>query len=535
MTTFFSRLQKHYEENPQTWYLAIAIFGFLVYHYRLDLIPQRADEPTRTVVALDMILSGNYWAPTINGEWYYRKPPFYNWILAALMNLTGSKSDFLLRLPSTIPLFLFGFTIYQHSKKYIAHLGAFMAAAMFVTCGRMLVYAAFLGHIDIFYSWLTYLAFIALFEYGKRDEWLKALMISYVLHAIAFLCKGLPSVLFAGLSAIPVIWYFKNWKYIFNWRHLLSFGVFAVIISAYFYKYSQYNALNGWVDQLWDQSAQRTVMDDKRQWYDALWSLVKFPLDHLMHLAPWSLFFPLLFFKGFRKALKQSDFLKVLGLIFLANIPVYWLSPGYYPRYLFMLYPIVFVFVGMVMEMHKEGKYVRVLHQILLVLLGLVSIAPLAVFFVELKGEYMALKVAIVMVLGVASVLLFAKLPKLRYLSFVFAILVFRLSFNFFILEERKDSDPHHEFMRGAVEAARITGDAPLYLYYDTPFNHGSTFYVEREKNEILRFKDNPEAGEYYLINESFKSFWPPEMPYEDVYKFRIRFQDQYITLRKAL
>lgn len=530
-----AQIRAHYERHPYLWYAGLSIFAFLVYHYRLDFIAQRADEPTRTVVALEMMFSGNYITPTINGEWYYRKPPFYNWLLIALMKLTGSQSDFLLRLPSSAVLFLFGYTIFAHAKRYLGHAKAFIAAAMFVTCGRMLIYASLLGHIDVFYSWITYLAFIVLFEYGKKEAWFKALFFSYLLHAVAFLCKGLPSVLFAGLSSIAVLWYYRNLAFVFNWRHLLSAGVFLGIIGGYFFVYSQYNSLDGWIDQLWDQSAQRTVADSKHNWFDAILSIFNFPIDHIKHLAPWSLFFPLLFFKGFWKRVKEQELLRIFGLIFLVNIPVYWLSPGVYPRYLFMLYPLVFLFLSDRLLDLEDSGYVRFWDKVFKVLLLLLALLPIAALWLPIWGSYHEVKIAICVVLGLLAYWLYIKVIPNRWWSLTLVLIVLRLGFNFFVLEQRKVEDRHNTYMLGAIEAAKLSGDKPLYLYYYTSINHGTTFYIEREKQAILRNKEYPVSGEFYLLDDFKKTQWPQEVEFEDIYQFRIRYNQQFITLRKAL
>ena len=52
----------------------------------LPLIPPQisqpaTDEAIRSLVALEMKLSGNLITPTLHGEYYYNKPPLYNWIL----------------------------------------------------------------------------------------------------------------------------------------------------------------------------------------------------------------------------------------------------------------------------------------------------------------------------------------------------------------------------------------------------------------------------------------------------------------------
>ena len=45
----------------------------------LGLLTLINDEAIRGLVALEMQISGNYITPTLNGAFYYNKPPLYNW------------------------------------------------------------------------------------------------------------------------------------------------------------------------------------------------------------------------------------------------------------------------------------------------------------------------------------------------------------------------------------------------------------------------------------------------------------------------
>ncbi len=249
-------------------------------------MPLLADEATRAIVALEMIFSGNYWVPTINGEFYYRKPPVFNWIIASLFHLTGSYSELMVRLPSVVPLFFYGLTIYLWVKKYLGAKAAFLSAVMFVTCGRLTLYASLLGHIDILYAWVTFLSFIAIWEYYQTEKWLALFVVSYLLSAAAFLMKGLPTILFQGITLTVFFFYQKQFRKLFTWQHLVGLFTFLLLVGGYFWKYSQYNDLMGWVTELWDQSGQRTPLDKK--WYESVLHLFAFPFEQLGHLAPWS-------------------------------------------------------------------------------------------------------------------------------------------------------------------------------------------------------------------------------------------------------
>lgn len=80
-------------------------------------MPLLSDEPTRAIVTLEMMVKGNYITPTINGEFYYNKPPLFNWILAGFAYLTGNLNEVIFRLPTVISLLLFALAIFLIGKK----------------------------------------------------------------------------------------------------------------------------------------------------------------------------------------------------------------------------------------------------------------------------------------------------------------------------------------------------------------------------------------------------------------------------------
>ncbi|MDB5012388.1 MAG: 4-amino-4-deoxy-L-arabinose transferase, partial [Daejeonella sp.] len=297
--------------------LIIALPGFFI---NLGLFPLFADEPTRANVALEMILSKNYAVPTIGGEYYYNKPPVYNWILAGFYFITGSYSEFVTRLPAVIPLFLFAITIYISVSYFLKDKKiATLSGLLMLLNGRMLIYDSMLGHIDIFYSWLTYISFMLIFYFYQRKQWFWLFFFSYVLTAITFLCKGLPSIVFQGLTLIALLIYTKNFKKLFSWQHVIS-GLFCLlIIGAYFFNYYQYNPnLQGYLETIWSQSSQRTVANHSLK--DTILYILQFPFEHLIHLFPASIFALFCINKSFWKNLMASEFLKFITIIFLANI-----------------------------------------------------------------------------------------------------------------------------------------------------------------------------------------------------------------------
>jgi len=60
------------------------------------------NEARRMVVAQEIVRTGNWLLPTMNGELYITKPPLYTWLQAAFANLFHSTSVGVLRLPSVL-------------------------------------------------------------------------------------------------------------------------------------------------------------------------------------------------------------------------------------------------------------------------------------------------------------------------------------------------------------------------------------------------------------------------------------------------
>jgi len=502
ITQFLSYLR----DNEQVLLICCLILILLAYFVNLGLTPIMADEPTRAVVAMEMIFSENYIVPTINGELYYNKPPFYNWILALLFELTDNYSELMVRLPSVIPLMLFGLTIYSITRYYLSSKIGIIAGIMYVTCGRMLVYSGLLGHIDIFYSWLTFLGFIAVLYFYERGQLLALFLITYIITAIGLLCKGLPSIVFQGITLLTFFIYQHDWRKLFSWQHILGGLLFLSLIGSYYYTYFQFNPdIDGYFANLWTESSKRTVLD--KAWYESLLHPFTFPFEQIMHLLPWSLFVVFLFRRGMWNVLMSHPFLKFSILILAANSIVYWLSPQTYPRYLFMLYPFIFILIayGYVHYRNLYPRINRILEYIFLsagILAGLGIWAVLGVNDLD-DIPFRELKVIALFTGFVFALYLYDRLPLQRFIIFTIVMMLFRLGFDWFVLPHRYKNDQWTPSKDAALEVVEIVGDSPLYVFPGYEFEHHLTYYIERERRELLPVTDELYEGAYYICTDS--------------------------------
>ena len=504
-----------YPARAFTILLIIALPAFLI---NLGLFPLFADEPTRANVALEMILSKNYAVPTIGGEYYYNKPPLYNWILAGFYLITGSYSEFVTRLPAVIPLFLFAITIYISVNYFLRNKKiAVLSGLLMLVNGRMLIYDSMLGHIDIFYSWLTFISFMLIFYFYQRKKWFWLFFFSYTLTAITFLCKGLPSIVFQGLTIISLLIYTKNFKKLFSWQHIVSGLLCLLIIGAYFFNYYQYNPnLKGYLETIWSQSSQRTVANHSGR--DTIYYILQFPFEHLMHLFPASMFALFCFNRLFWKTLMANDFLKFITIIFFANIWVYWLSPDTRPRYLIMLYPLLYIVWSHAYYTYRDQlpKLYKAFNWILLSLGILVTMAVLMLmttdFYTYISAFYYKL---VIVFLGCALfTFLIFKLVNNKVLAFAGLLLVVRLGFSWFIIPNRLQTSLEETgSKKAAIEMGTISKDAPFYFYqyhpdvHSIPFHDRLIFYIERTRQRKVKFiETDSKPGYYFTFDRNLKN-----------------------------
>ena len=339
------------------------------------------DEALRAWVALEMQLSDNYIVPQLHGEFYYKKPPVYNWMLLGIFSLTGNMDEWSIRIPTVFFLLLYCTTIYYFVRKHFSHEMAFLSAMAFLTCGRILFYDSFLGLIDISYSWVTFLSFMAFYHLAARERWLAAFAGSYFLAAIGFLMKGLPSVVFQGFTIIAYLVYQKQFRRLFQWQHILGGLVFVVVVGSYYATYLQYNNIEELASVLFNESAKRTA--GRYPLWFTVFHLFTYPFELLIyHFMPWGLLALYLFRRKSWAQVWKHPFIAFVFLTFLVNVTVYWTAPKVHPRYVFMIIPLLFITFLYLHEQQKAERAwpYKVTMQLLLfccLILPLASLAPL--------------------------------------------------------------------------------------------------------------------------------------------------------------
>ncbi len=458
------------------WIIAIILLIFPALLIHLGSLTFIEDEAIRAIVALEMLDTGQYFVPSINGDFYYYKPPIYNWVIAFSYWLTGVANEWTSRLPNIIFLLLYVGLIYALTKEHLGKSWAFINSMMFLTCGRILFWDSFLALIDISYSLLTYLSIILIFRLRKKRYWQAACV--YFLSGVGYLMKGFPSLVFIALSYGGFYLWKRKWKGFFHLSHLLGLVILSILIGGYYLIYYQYNDVQEALGPLLDQSLRRTVVSNGI--LDSILHLFTYPFENIFHFLPWSLLSLLLFNVEQVKKAFANEFIAFNAIMFLSNITVYWVSPGVYPRYIIMLIPIYFTFFVYLLKLHWEAETKWIIY-LKFLFVSLSGLAGLGILYSVIESKVQAIDgYAIWCVLAGLVCILLAfviwKKPKLMLPAMVVVLLVIRIWFNGVIIPTRINDD------LGSVvraDAIRIASKYPNFaIYGNSRMDRTSSFYL---------------------------------------------------------
>lgn len=486
-----------------------------------------------------MYLSGDYVTPTLSGELYYYKPPFFNWMVVGISLLSGAFSECSLRLTSVLSLMGFMALIYYYNRKHFGRSQALLLSLMVLTSGRILFFDSFLGLIDIAHAAVIYWLFMVVFHQYQRSNFHFLFFASYFLAAIAFMMKGFPAIVFQGITLLVFFAYHKDWKRFFSLSHLGGMMVFALLIGGYYFVYLRNNALSlpELFAPLFDQSTQRTGV--QHGFWKTLIHLFLFPFEFLYHFAPWTLLVVFLFRKGLWKEIAAHPYLKYISLVFLANISVYWVSPGVFPRYFFMFLPLLFPLLMHFSHTEKEastagsprGRTSRIVAYTFVILTGLlmagIPLLPLLSAFRNIPELW--LKTLPLWLLLIPVYLLMIRRPRLRFLSLIIILLGFRIIFNFLVLPERAAGQM--KYKEGVLGLTQKAKGKELYIYKNNCLlQESDLFYITNERQEILRRKESDfPADALYIVDDRQ---WDPER-FEEVYQYACKWYDRPVRLCK--
>ncbi len=502
----------------------------------LDIKSFTEDESLRSLVALEMIYSDNFITPTLNGSYYYNKPPLWNWILASAFMITGEPGEGVARSMTVLSLLVYALLVYLSFRRYFSERTGFVAALAVITCGRFLFWDSMLALIDTFYSLVVFLQWIVIYEWGRKQKYLTLILLSYLLTAAGVMLKGLPSLAFQAISLLVFFIDQRKFSVLLSWKHFTGILLLFSVLGIYYYSYFQVNPnlLQAWVT-LYDQSAMRTPLEVGM--WDTVKHLFTFPVYHIYQFFPWTFLLILLVKRKNRVQVLQHPFSRYALLMGAANLVIYWVSPQVYPRYLLMFLPLLFgpLIYLYSKEKNSKGTWVKRVEIVFLSGMIALTILPLAAYFekdISVVSYWPFITWASVLLLG-AVTLVYIRFPSYRLHALIIFLLIARITFNLLVLPVRTFHDKATLNRATTIEAAEAVPDAASVFIYQginrEATSYTNSFYFTRELGKVVTEDSASNTRNGLYIVDPFT--YPEATLADTVAKYRVRHQKRYFLI----
>ena len=323
-------------------------------------------------VAKEMIKSGDWIVPRLNGEIYLHKPPFLFWLIALPSNIFGSVAPFFARLPSALFAWVGGLIVYLWGRKMwggerygLVSSGVLISSYLYFWQGRIartdMVFSV-LVLLSLYFFYLSYFENecyslpplpaprlrqagspspvngeeVIMVSSGKgRGRRKKCILtpLSFAFMGVAGLTKGPVGVLFPLLIIFLFILIQGQWKKLFQKEFILGYLVISFILGSWVIPFIHQV---GWDTALgvWRESKILTRHEPIYLYFYRIW----------IDFAPWSVFLPLLFIQLWEKDKNQNETFLILW--FLTLFILLTLFPYRASKYLLPAFPALALLMG---------------------------------------------------------------------------------------------------------------------------------------------------------------------------------------------
>ena len=177
----------------------------------------------------DMVLSGDWITPTVNGEPFYDKPAFHNWLVALAFVVLGF-TEFAARLPDAMLGLGCVLITYLLGRRLYGPGEGFLGAVVLATAVEFLVLSRTIMH-DMSLAFFVTLGFSLWFVgYSKNGTERRWFLLSYAAFGGAMLAKGPIGVLLPG--AVVFLFLLIRRELHFLRRMSLGWGVLIGLVVA---------------------------------------------------------------------------------------------------------------------------------------------------------------------------------------------------------------------------------------------------------------------------------------------------------------
>ncbi len=271
--------------------LTFGLLIVIVYILPLDVRPISVpDESRYAEIPREMILSGNWTAPHLNGLRYFEKPAMGYWIHSLSMLAFGENS-FAIRFPSAISTILSALFIMLLVRRFTGdRKRALLSAAAFLTCAEVFGIGVFcvLDSLLAMFITGTMSAFFTATQENSSIRKNIYLILAGISCGCAFLTKGFLAFALPAAGIIPFLIWEKRFRDVFRMAWLPALVAIVVILPWAINIHIQEK--NFWSYFFWVEHIKRFFGSaDKAQHYSAFWYFIPFIIGGIF---PWTMLMP---------------------------------------------------------------------------------------------------------------------------------------------------------------------------------------------------------------------------------------------------
>ena len=316
---------------------ATAITAMTVFFWGLgsmDLLS--LNEGRRALAIQEMVASGNWLLPHLNGELYLTKPPLLYWLSSSLA-LIWTVNEWTLRLPSALAAIATLIMVYRYTLQQSGRWAALFAVQLlianlgFAMLGRR-------AEIEMLLTALCVGSLLSALQYIQSQSSKNWIYFSYFLLALALMTKGPLVLLLVTLPLLIAAIYSKNphiKAVLLNWRGWL---IFLVVGTAWYAIVSWQLGLDIWATVFKRDMLDKMQSDSAKPILSYLgWIAVDFMLLIGLFLIGAKQFF--------KQQIKQPKHFVLLAATILPLI-IFSLFSNKHAKYLLPIYPLIAILLA---------------------------------------------------------------------------------------------------------------------------------------------------------------------------------------------
>lgn len=201
------------------------------------------DEGRYPEIAREMLISGNWITPTINGVPFLDKPILYYWLEATSMHFFG-VNNWAIRLPQAIFGIIGSLSIYAFGRYFFSRFAGLLASFI-LSVSILYFFAAHYANMDLIVAnllWISFFLFLVSFKESSPSKKKRFFMYgAYIIAALAFLTKGLMGIVFPAMVIFIWMLISNNFKRIKELYLPTGVILFLIIAAPWFILVQQQN------------------------------------------------------------------------------------------------------------------------------------------------------------------------------------------------------------------------------------------------------------------------------------------------------